>query len=167
MNPRTLRPLLLAGYLGLLAGCASPTSPTAIMDRVDAHREEYETWPIAVKEAVLSGQVLKGMDPTMVYVARGSPAERVDRGNGDEIWVYRERGEDSSGGSLLPHGTAVSIGSGSPGYGYPSSIYSGGTGIYLPPISLGGGGGNSSNESENEEQVVFRNGHVTLGDKVK
>src|SRR3979409_1559473 len=105
-----IRWFLLAGWLGLFAGCASPTSPNAIMDRIDAHRDEYETWPFPVKDAVMSGQVLKGMDATMVYVARGNPSERIDRGNGDEIWVYRTKREDSSGGSLLPSGTSISLG---------------------------------------------------------
>jgi hypothetical protein len=154
------------------------------MDRIDAHRDEYETWPFPVKDAVMSGQVLKGMDPTMVYVARGNPAERIDRGNGDEIWVYKVKSEDPSsggGGSLLPHGTTISVGGGSPiysGSSYPGSIYPGSTypgsiypssgiGLSLPPLVLGGGGGGGSETNEDEEQVVFRNGHVTLGDKVK
>jgi len=178
-SPRPIRLLLLGGVLGLLAGCASPSSPNAIMDRVDANRNEYEAWPFSIKEAVLSGQVLRGMDTTMVLVARGNPAERVDRGNGDEIWVYRVRGDSSSGGSILPHGTSVSIGGGSPSYPgstypgsnypYPGSTYpypgSGGSGVYIPPIVLGGGGGNS--EPEQEEQIVFHNGHVSSGDGVK
>jgi len=188
-RPRTLSAYLLAGFLGLLAGCANPTSPNAIMDRIDAHRDEYETWPFPVKDAVMSGQVLKGMDATMVYVARGNPAERVDRGNGDEIWVYRVKSEDPSssggggGGGLLPHGTTISLGGGSPiysGSNYPGSIYPGstypgsiypssGVGIGLPPIVLGGGGsgGGNSEPDVDEEQVVFRNGRVTVGDKVK
>lgn len=178
-SPRPVRLLLLAGCLGLLAGCASPTSPNAIMDRVDAHRNEYESWPFVIKDAVLSGQVLKGMDATMVLVARGSPSERVDRGNGDEIWVYRVRSENSSSGSILPRGTQISLGGGSPSYPgstypgspypgstYPGSIYpGGGSGVYIPPIVLGGGGGNQI--PEDEDQIVFHNGRVTHGDGVK
>jgi len=181
--PRSIRLSLFAGCLGLLAGCANPTSPNAIMDRIDAHRDEYENWPFPIKDAVMSGQVLKGMDATMVYVARGNPAERIDRGNGDEIWVYHVRSEDPSssggGGSILPHGTTISVGGGNPVYAgssypgsmypgsmYPGSSYPGGIGVALPPIVLGGGGGNSES-TEDEEQVVFRNGRVTLGDKVK
>ncbi len=173
--PRPVRLLLLAGGLGLLAGCGSPSSPNAIMDRVDANRDEYESWPFAIKEAVLSGQVLRGMDPTMVLVARGKPAERVDRGNGDEVWVYRVRGENSSGSSLLPRGSQISLGGGSPSYpgnpypypgaGYPGSGYpGGGSGVYIPPIVLGGGG---NEMPEEEEEIVFHNGRVTHGDGVK
>ena len=187
-RPSSICSFLFAGCLALLAGCANPSSPNAIMDRIDAHRDEYETWPFPIKDAVMSGQVLKGMDATMVYVARGNPAERIDRGNGDEIWVYHVKSEDPSssgggGGSLLPHGTTISVGGGSPIYSgstypgtypgsypgstYPGSIYpSGGIGVALPPIVLGGGSGGSES-NEDEEQVVFRNGRVTLGDKVK
>lgn len=167
--------LLLAGILGLFAGCASPSSPNAIMDRVDAHRDEYENWPFAIKDAVLSGQVLRGMDATMVIVARGKPSDRVDRGNGDEVWIYRIPSENSSGGSLLPSGSQVTLG-GSPSYpggsypggypgSYPGASYPGSSsGIYIPPIVMGGGG---SQILEDEEQIIFRNGVVTSGDGVK
>lgn len=165
---RLLVTLLLAGGLALLAGCGSPTSPNAIMDRVDANRDVYETWPLEIKDAVLSGQVLRGMTPDMVYVARGKPSERIDRGNGDEIWVYRIAGS-GGGGSIIPRGTTVSVGTGG-GAGYPYPTYPGtypttGTGIYVPPIVLGGGGGSA--EPDLEEQIVFRNGKVTHGDGVK
>ncbi len=174
MHPtRVLTSLLLAGGLAWLAGCTNPTSPNAIMDRVDANRDVYESWPIDVKDAVLSGQVLRGMTPDMVYVARGNPSERVDRGNGDEIWVYRIRGSGGGGGgSILPRGTTVSVGTGGsaaypgsyPGT-YPGTYPSTGTGVYVPPIVLGGGGGSA--EPDLEEQIVFRNGKVTHGDGVK
>lgn len=165
--------MLFAGWLVLLAACTSPTSPNAIMDRVDANRNVYETWPMEIKDAVLSGFVLKGMTTDMVYVARGKPTERIDRGNGDEIWVYRiSSGSSGGGGSILPRGTSVSVGTGSPGYpsgypgSYPGSGYpSSGSGVYIPPIVLGGGGGGS--EAVLEDQIVFRNGRVTHGDGVK
>lgn len=185
--PRPLLLLLLAGWLSLLAGCESPSSPNAIMDRVDARRDVYETWPIDIKDAVLSGRVQRGMTPDMVYVARGNPTEKLDRGNGDEIWVYRIReGSEGSGGLLgggggLLRGTTISVGTGGtgaypgsyPGAAYPGSYpgaaypgsYPTGTGVYIPPIVLGGGGGTET--SAIEEQVVFRNGRVTHGDGVK
>lgn len=174
MHPsRFPMPMLLAGWLVLLAACTSPTSPNAIMDRVDANRDVYETWPLEIKDAVLSGFVLKGMTTDMVYVARGKPTERIDRGNGDEIWVYRiSSGSSGGGGSILPRGTSVSVGTGSPGYpsgypgSYPGSGYpSSGSGVYIPPIVLGGGG--SGSEAVLEDQIVFRNGRVTHGDGVK
>ncbi len=181
---RLLPSLILAGGLAWLTGCESASSPNAIMDRVDANRDVYESWPIEIKDAVLSGQVQRGMTTDMVYVARGKPTERIERGNGDEIWVYRIRtGNDGGGGVLggggiLPRGTTVSVGTGgSAGYpgsypgtypgSYPGGYPSGsGTGVYIPPIVLGGGGGGSS-EPDIEEQIVFRNGRVTHGDGVK
>jgi len=182
MNPSRLLSLVLAGWLVVLAACSSPSSPNAIMDRVDAKRDIYESWPIEIKDAVLSGQVLRGMTPDMVYVARGKPTEKIDRGNGDEVWVYQIRAGDSGngglmggGGGMLPRGTTVSVGTGgSAGYpgGYPSGYPSGypgtypsGSGVYIPPIVLGGGGG--SQEPAIEDEIVFRNGRVTHGDGVK
>lgn len=178
------RPLLLlalSGWLALLVGCGSPTSPNAIMDRVDANRDVYESWPIDIKDAVLSGQVLRGMTTDMVYVARGRPTERVDRGNGDEIWVYRVGTTGGGGGGMLPRGTTVTVGTGGSGYpgsypggypypasGYPYPTYpSSGTGIMLPPVVLGGGSSGGGGENAIEEQIVFRNGRVTHGDGVK
>ncbi|HYC71085.1 MAG TPA: hypothetical protein VEB66_07765 [Opitutaceae bacterium] len=172
--PPVLR-LLPAALFALAAGCASPTSPDAIMDRVDANRAEYEAWPLNIKEAVLDGRVIKGMDRTMVLVARGKPTEVVDRGSGDEVWVYRTGGGGSSGSSLM-RGTTVSIGAGSsggyPGYpsGYPGGGYPGGypgTGITTAPIVLGSGGSGGSYEPVEEHEIVFRDGLVVRGDGPK
>ena len=162
--------------LVLLAGCASQNSPNDIMDRVDASRDEYETWPIEVKEAVLSGRTLRGMTTKMVLLARGKPAEVVDHGNGDETWIYHNGGS-SSMGLGIPRGTTVTIGgggSGYPGSGYPSSGYPGGgypgsgypssgVGIYVPPIVLSGGGSEAI-ESVDHDEIVFKQGLVTRGD---
>lgn len=161
--PPSPRLLLSASLLALLSGCASPTSPDAIMDRVDANRAEYETWPLSIKEAVLDGRVVKGMDRTMVLVARGKPTEVVDRGSGDEVWVYRKGG---GGGSSMMRGTSVSVGIGGGG-GYPSGHpgYPGGypgTGVTTAPIILGGGGGGY--EPVDEHEIVFRDGMVVRGD---
>jgi hypothetical protein len=58
-----------------------------------------------------------------------------------------------------------------PGAAYPGSAYPypgtypTGSGVYIPPIVLGGGGG--SETPAIEEQIVFRNGRVTHGDGVK
>lgn len=146
------------------------------MDRVDANRAEYENWPLNIKEAVLDGRVVKGMDATMVLVARGKPSEVVDRGNGDQVWVYRTGGGGGSGSSML-RGTTVSIGAGSggpygSGYpggypgtypgGYPGAGYPG-TGVSTAPIVLGGGGGGAYEPVE-EHEIVFRDGLVVRGD---
>ena len=173
MTRLTLKGLLV---LVLLAGCAAQNSPNAIMDRVDANRDEYETWPIEIKEAVLSGRAVRGMTTKMVLVARGKPAEVVDHGNGDETWIYRNGGSSALGSGILS-GTTVTIGgggygypgngypgSGYPGSGYPGSGYpSSGVGIYVPPIVLSGGGG-GGNESVDDDEIVFKQGIVTHGD---
>jgi hypothetical protein len=79
---------LLLPAVALLTHCAAPNSPDARMDRVDANRDVYETWPLTVKEAVLEGRVTRGMDPTMVHVALGRPDEEIKRDDGGVVWVY-------------------------------------------------------------------------------
>jgi hypothetical protein len=90
--PRTplFRVLLTSAPL-LFAGCASTDPGDARMERVDANRAEYETWPLTVKEAVLEGRVTRGMDPVMVHVALGRPDEEIKEGE-SVVWVYH-RGE--------------------------------------------------------------------------
>lgn len=170
--PHIARLLLPVALLSLLVGCASATSPDAIMDRVDANRAEYETWPLNIKEAVLDGRVIRGMTPSMVLVARGKPSEVVDRGGGDEVWVYRKGGSGGGSGGML-RGTSISIGTGTgggypggyPGSGYPGGSYPGGgypgTGISTGPIPLGG---SQSYEPVEEHEIVFRDGLVVRGD---
>ena len=131
------------------------------MDRVDEHRDEYESWPLAIKEAVLDGKVAKGMTPTMVLVAIGKPTEVVDRGGGDQVWVYRTGGSSSGSGmggsgSGILSGTTVGIGAGS------GPVYIGAA----PTIGLGGGGGPVYDTTE-EREIVFRNGVVARADPPK
>lgn len=155
---RSFTAVLLVSSLGFFAGCVAPTnSASNILDRVDAHRAEYESWPLEVKEAILDGRVVKGMTPAMVVVAKGEPYQKVDRGGGDEVWVYRT-GSGDSGGSNLLRGSSITLGG--------SSI--GGGGIYTqpPPIVLGGGG-SPIGPNPGEEEVVFRNGRVTRGPGIK
>jgi hypothetical protein len=146
------------------------------MDRVDANRDAYESWSLDIKDAVLSGQVLRGMTTDMVYVARGKPSERIERGGGDEIWIYRIGGGGGGAGSLL-RGTTVTVGTGGGGgypSGYPTGYPSGYPGGGYPstgggvsvPITLGSGGSGGGDPGI-EEQIVFRNGRVTHGDGVK
>lgn len=158
MSTRSLfRPVLFASVVGLFAGCASPSSPSAIMDRVDANRAEYETWPLEIKEAVLDGRVVKGMTPAMVRVAKGKPDNIVDRGGGDEVWVYRkpstDRGSTNSG---ILSGTSITMGAGS-----------GGTGIYAQPPPIVVGGGSSIGPEPEEDEIVFRDGRVSRAPGVK
>jgi hypothetical protein len=88
--PLVSRRWMIVPALLVLAGCAAPNSPDARMDRVDANRDVYETWPITVKEAVLEGRVTRGMDSTMVHVALGRPDEEIKRDDGGIVWVYHK-----------------------------------------------------------------------------
>lgn len=127
----------VAVWAALIAsGCSS--SP---LSRIDANRALYESWPLDMQEAVLSGRVEPGMTPEMVEMSIGKPAEKVTRPTRtgeEEIWTYR------SGGSGLGN-TSVMIGGGI-----------GGVNVGGP---IGGGGG-----YQEEFQVVFENGQVTRSD---
>ncbi len=145
-----------AGLLGalLLSGCASGQ-----MNRIDANRDIYETWPIETRQAVLDGKVEPGMLPEMVQVAWGKPTEVVASpggGPGDEIWVYKRGGVDDSGMMGMPNPSypaGTYPGGGYPGAGYPSTgggsvigvtTGRGGTGIITggsTGIGIGGGMG--------------------------
>ena len=114
--------LLAMAVLG--GGCASSQ-----MNRIDQHRDIYETWPLETRQAVLDGKVEPGMTPDMVVVAWGKPSEVVTQSrNGDEIWVFKRGG--SAGDVYYPGGAQ-----------YPASmgggVYGGGPGI---GISTGRGG---------------------------
>ena len=49
--------LFALGVVGSAGGCASSQ-----MNRIDRHRDIYETWPIEVRQAVLDGKVEPGMN---------------------------------------------------------------------------------------------------------
>jgi hypothetical protein len=104
-----------------LGGCASGQ-----MNRIDANRDIYETWPIETRQAVLDGKVEPGMLPEMVKVAWGTPTEVVASpggGPGDEIWVYKKGGVDDN--AMMGYPGASYPGGGYPGSGYPGSGYPG------------------------------------------
>lgn len=123
------------------------------MDRVDANRAAYESWPLEVKQAILDGHVIKGMTPDMVRVALGKPTEVVDRGGGDEVWVYRKGGGDSGGGGSVFGNTGLTVGGGTGG------VYVGGS----PTIMTGP----SIPTAVEEDEVVFRDGVVSRGPGIK
>jgi hypothetical protein len=151
MNVRLILVALGTIAAGLLAGCATSSSP---LDRIDRNRDLYESWPLEVKEAILDQRVIPGMDAEMVRMAVGEPTEINTRPDPrsrvmEEVWIYRTRG--SSGGGALRN-TSISVGGGTGG------VYVGGS-----PVSLGGGGQASIPE---ENVVIFQNGRVsrsTLG----
>lgn len=68
------------------AACSS-----APINRIDQHRAVYEEWPVETKQAVLDGQVTKGMTSDMVYVAWGAPTRiLVGQMLAEETWLYEE-----------------------------------------------------------------------------
>jgi hypothetical protein len=112
------------------------------MSRIDANRDEYETWPIEVKQAVLDGRVEKGMTPRQVEVAIGKPASvevRATRKGTQEVWTYKKK---SGGGGPLK-GSTVSIGT----YG---------VGVSSAPIG--------GNQYEETYTVVFEDDAVVSSD---
>lgn len=132
-----------AGLLGalLLGGCASGQ-----MNRIDANRDIYETWPIETRQAVLDGKVEPGMLPEMVQVAWGKPTEVVASpggGPGDEIWVYKRGGIDDSAMMGMPNPSypaGTYPGSGYPGSGYPGAGYPSTGGGSVIGVTTGRGG---------------------------
>jgi hypothetical protein len=120
----------------VLGGCtASP------MSRIDAGRAQYESWPLDVQEAVLSGQAKPGMTPEQVEMALGKPSEVVNRSS-DEVWVYKKSGGISNalGNTGLSVGTAIG------------------------PVAVGTGSTRRRPSNADEIEVVFHNGVVSRAD---
>ena len=117
------------------------------MNRIDRHRDIYETWPLEVRQAVLDGKVEPGMNADMVVVAWGKPTEIATSPAGDEIWVYSKGGDPGSvmypgggmgGSGIGMGGSGIGIGSSGPGIGISTGrggTTIGGTG----GIGIGGG----------------------------
>ena len=162
---------------GFLTGCASSQ-----MNRIDANREIYESWPLDVRQAVLDGKVEPGMTPEMVQVAWGKPSEVVSQGGpGDEVWVFKRGGNDGSvyypggggatypGGGVYPGGgTGISIGTGRGGTSIGTGVGvgigggMGGVGV-MGPGSMGGPIVTPPTPPDVRE-VVFRGGVVSKAD---
>jgi outer membrane protein assembly factor BamE (lipoprotein component of BamABCDE complex) len=107
-TPNSFALILLVAGAAILTGCATSTTP---MNRVDANRAEYETWPLAVKQAILDGRAEKGMTPKQVEVALGEPASkeiRETRTGPKEVWVYKFKTKGSGNpmkGGVIAVGT--------------------------------------------------------------
>ena len=186
MKPRIHPWLALLAAIGW-SGCGSSQ-----MNRIDANRDLYETWPIEIRQAVLDGKVEAGMNADMVRVAWGQPSEVVvQSSNGDEIWVYKKGGEDPSmmnagypggypGGMGTSRGTGLVIGTGrggtvvgtsmGTGIGLGSSgVGMGSSGIGIGGTGIGMGGGMGSPimtrpTPAEVREVVFRDGVVLRAD---
>lgn len=84
----SLRPLLVAASVLVLAGCASTSS------RISDHQAAYDMWPADVREKVSSGRIDVGFTREMVQVALGNPdrtASRTTAQGTSEVWVYFDR----------------------------------------------------------------------------
>jgi hypothetical protein len=102
----------MVGAAVFLAGCSTVES------RISEHPDVYHSLPPRQQELVTHGQITTGMSRDVVYLAWGSPAQRVEgmmRDRMTETWVY------------VYYTTAYPYGYGY-GYGYPYGYGFGGFG---------------------------------------
>ena len=126
---------------------------TSPVSRIDANRALYESWPIDMQSAILEGKVVKDMTPDMVRMALGEPT-RIEPRAGSTTSEETWIYEKSGGlGVPLPN---VSLGGGLGGLGVSTGRRGGGGG--------GRGGGSSAGSGAQEQQIVFQNGVVTRVD---
>ena len=87
---KTRLPLLTCVALGLiLAGCSTVDS------RIAKNRAAFNTWPPAVQDKVVQGQIDVGFTYEQVRVALGEPDRVFNRTTADgtsQVWGYRDRG---------------------------------------------------------------------------
>lgn len=117
---------LLVATLVVLSGCATVDS------RIAKNRAEYETWPLAVREKVVAGQIDLGFTAQQVAVALGEPDRVFTRTTSDgtsRVWSYRDRGPR--------FGVGIGVGLGS---------WSGRRGGSFGTIGIGTGGGYQDDE---------------------
>src|SRR5437773_8491424 len=75
----------------LFTGCSTPES------RISEHRDLYASLPARQQQLVAQGQIAPGMSENAVWLAWGSPGQRVNgfaRGQSTETWVYFGRSEE-------------------------------------------------------------------------
>jgi len=113
MNRALIRCVPLIALTILAGACATTT-----MSRINANRAAFESWPVDMREAILNGQVVKGMTPDMVRVAKGNPT-RIEHRDGqkgpEEVWVYQK-------GGALGGNTELTIGGGYGGVGVGAGV---------------------------------------------
>jgi len=126
---RSLTSVALLGFGALLAGCSTVDS------RIDKNRAAFNTWPPAVQDKIVRGQIDVGFTTDQVRVALGEPDRVWSRTTADgtsEVWSYRERGP------RFGFGVGVGMGSfGSRGGSFGSIGVHTGTGGYLDDEKLG------------------------------
>jgi hypothetical protein len=88
MNLPTLFPVIAACAL-ILTGCSTVDS------RIAKNRDAFNSWPPAVQDKVVLGQIDIGFTPDQVRVALGEPDRVFTRTAADgtsQVWSYRDRG---------------------------------------------------------------------------
>lgn len=123
---RALFGLLLLGFA--LAGCSTVDS------RIARHREQFDAWPLEVREKIAAGQIAIGFTADQVRVALGEPDRVFTRTTSDgstEVWSYRERRPK------LSFGVGVGLGSFGGGRGTFGGVGVGTGGDYRDDEKLG------------------------------
>jgi hypothetical protein len=123
----SMKPLLwVSAFFGLLvAGCSTVDS------RIAKHREVFNTWPAAVQDKIVRGEIDIGFSTDQVRVALGEPDRMFTRTTADgssQVWSYRDRGPR--------FGFGVGVGMGS--WGGRGGTYGG--------VGMGTGGGYHDDE---------------------
>lgn len=118
MNAKLVSCALLACLL-VAGGCSTVDS------RIAKNRDLFNSWPSAVQEKIVVGQIDLGFTPDQVRVALGEPDRVFTRTTVDgtsEVWSYRDRGPRigfgvglGMGGFGSRHGTFGGVGIGTGG----------------------------------------------------
>lgn len=76
----SLMPVILA------MACSTPRT------RIKENEKQFNYYPAQVQAQIQSGRIDRGFTPEMVYMAMGSPAEKIkrsgDKGKEIEVWMY-------------------------------------------------------------------------------
>lgn len=86
---KTTISLLLCATALAFAGCSTVDS------RIDKNRTVFNTWPPAVQDKVVKGEIDIGFTTDQVRVSLGEPDRVFSRTSADgtsQIWSYRDRG---------------------------------------------------------------------------
>src|SRR3979411_1025137 len=112
-------PTVIAACTVLLVGCSTTES------RISEHRDLYASLPPRQQQLVAQGQIAPGMSQSAVWLAWGSPGQKVNgfaRGHSTATWAYF--GHPNTSPNCYGYG-----GYGRFGYGYPG-FYGGGVGVF-------------------------------------
>lgn len=128
----------MAALALVVAGCSTVDS------RIEKNREAFNTWPPAVKDKVVVGQIDIGFTADQVRTALGEPDRVFTRTTADgtsQVWSYRDRGPR--------FGFGVGVGMGS--FGSRGGSFGG--------VSVGTG--NGYRDDEKMGVVIDASGHVS------